>query len=123
LLSASQASTLNKVVYATGAPKHLTNGYDICTYHNTGQHSSPIDIQDLTVTVISINGCWSEIEQAEGPGTKVSGVGDAAFGYQIGIEVEVGTRCLDVSGLTDAELMGHYQPDIAMAKIIIAGLG
>jgi hypothetical protein len=109
-------------VQGAATSKHVSDNYDTCTYKNTGTHASPVDIQDLTVTVISGSGCYSDFEQADGPGVKVSGVGDQAFGYQIGIIVKAGNRCLDVSGLTFAELQNHYGPDTAMAKIIIAKL-
>jgi hypothetical protein len=122
LMTASQASSINSVTYDSTKAQSPTNGYDICTYHNSGQHSSPIDIQDLTVTVASIPGCWSALQKADGPGKSIAGVGDAAFGAEIAIDVKLGDRCLTVSGLTDAELQGNYAPDIAMAKIIIAGL-
>ena len=57
------------------------------------------------------------------PGTAVAGIGDAAFGYSIGIIVNDGGRCIDISGLTDAELQNDYTHDVAMAKIIITALG
>jgi hypothetical protein len=50
-------------------------------------------------------------------------VGDDAFGYGIGIVVKTGGRCLEVEGLTVAELGNDYGPDAAMAKIIIGKLG
>lgn len=49
-------------------------------------------------------------------------MGDDAFGYEIGIDVKVGNRCVDISGLTSAEFKDNYAPDVAMAKIIIAAL-
>jgi hypothetical protein len=122
LMTSAQASSINSVTYGAATAKHVTNGYDTCTYTNTGTHASPVDIQDLTVTVVSTTSCYNELEQADGPGVKVSGVGDDAFGYQIGIIVKAGNRCLDVSGLTFAELKNDYGPDTAMAKIIIAKL-
>jgi hypothetical protein len=122
LMTSAQASSINSVTYGAATPKHVTNGYDTCTYKNTGTHASPIDIQDLTVSVVSLSSCYNAFEQADGPGVKVSGVGDDAFGYQIGIIVKAGNRCLDVSGLTFAELKNNYGPDTAMAKIIIAKL-
>jgi hypothetical protein len=48
--------------------------------------------------------------------------GDDAFGFSIGIDVKVGNRCIEVSGLTEAELQDNYAPDVAMAKIMIAAL-
>jgi hypothetical protein len=121
-MTSAQASTINSVTYGAATPKHVATNYDTCTYTNTGTHASPIDIQDLTVDVISGSGCYDNLEHADGPGVKVSGVGDEAFGYQIGIIVKAGNRCLDVSGLTFAELKNNYGPDTAMAKIIIAKL-
>ncbi len=53
---------------------------------------------------------------------KVAGVGDDAFGHEIGLDVKLGNRCIEVSGLTSAEFKDNYAPDVAMAKIIIAGL-
>lgn len=122
LMTSAQASSINSVTYGAATPKHVTTNYDTCTYTNTGTHASPVDIQDLTVMVISGSSCYNTLEQADGPGVKVSGIGDEAFGYQIGIIVKAGGRCLDVSGLTFAELKNDYGPDTAMAKIIIAKL-
>jgi hypothetical protein len=122
LLSASQASAINGVTYGATTQQHPEAGFDMCNYANTGKHANPVDIQQLTVQVITIADCYSELKQTEGPGVNVTGVGDAAFGYQIGIEVKDGSRCVGVSGLTDAELQNHYAPDVAMAKIIIAAL-
>jgi hypothetical protein len=50
------------------------------------------------------------------------GVGDAAFGAQIGIDVKAGSRCVFIRGLTHAELLANYAPDVAMAQIILAKL-
>ena len=75
------------------------------------------------MTVISLSGCYAELQQADGPGTPVASIGNAAFGYQIGIIVNDGSRCIDVSGLTHAELQNDYAHDTAMAKIIITALG
>ena len=122
LLSPSQASSINNVTYGATKPTHIQSGYDQCTYTNTGKHASPVDIQNLTVQVISLPGCYGQLKSAEGPGKPVAGVGDAAFGYGIGIVVQTGDRCVEVEGLTGAELSGNYAPDAAMAKIIIAGL-
>lgn len=122
LLTAAQATTLNKVTYSSTTPASPAGGMGTCTYKNTGS-ADPIDIQDLTVTVVSMPACWSELKSADGPGTAISGVGDAAFGAQIGIDFEVGSRCVTIRGLTHAEIQGNYAPDIAMAKIIIAKLG
>jgi hypothetical protein len=63
------------------------------------------------------------LEESNGPVVKVSGVGVDAFGYEIGIEVKVGNRCVELSGLTEAEFKDNYAPDVAMAKIMIAKLG
>ena len=49
-------------------------------------------------------------------------MGDDAFGHEIGLDVKVGDRCVEVSGLTSAEFKDNYAPDVAMAKIIIANL-
>jgi hypothetical protein len=121
LMAAAQASSINGVTYGATTPTHQQNGFDTCTYKNNGS-SDPVDIQDLTIQVISLPGCYSSFQSADGPGTKVPGVGDDAFGYSIGIIVKLGSRCLDVSGLTDAELQNNYAPDVAMAKIIISKL-
>jgi hypothetical protein len=121
LMTAAQASSINGVTYGATTPKHVQNGFDTCTYKNNGS-VDPVDIQDLTIQVISQQGCYSSFQSADGPGTKVPGVGDDAFGYQIGIIVKLGSRCLDVSGLTDAEIQSNYGPDVAMAKIIISKL-
>jgi hypothetical protein len=122
LLSPAQASSINNVTYGATKPTHIQSGYDQCAYTNTGKHASPVDIQNLTVQVISLPGCYGQLKSAEGPGQPVAGVGDAAFGYGIGIVVQAGDRCVEVEGLTGAELRGNYAPDAAMAKIIIAGL-
>lgn len=121
LMTSAQATSLNAVTYGTATSASPQTGYDTCTYTNKGS-SDPIDIQDLTVTVTSIAGCWQALQQSDGPGTSISGLGDAAFGHQIGIDVKLGDRCLQVNGLTHAELQGHYDPDVAMAKIILGGL-
>jgi hypothetical protein len=121
LLTAGQATKLNKVTYSSATPAHPTNGYDTCTYKNTGS-PDPVDIQNLTVTVVSIPGCWTGLQSADGPGKALSGVGDAAFGAQIGIDIKVGSRCVTIEGLTHAELLGDYAPDVAMAKIILGKL-
>jgi hypothetical protein len=121
LLTSAQASSINGVTYGAATPGHLENGLDSCDYKNNGS-SDPIDIQDLTTQVISLAGCYTQLQEADGPGTKVAGVGDDAFGYEIGIDVKVGDKCVEVSGLTSAEFKNNYAPDVAMAKIIIAGL-
>ena len=123
LMSSAQASAINQVTYGAATPQHVEAGYDTCTYANTGTHADPVDIQRLTVTVISLSGCYAELQQADGPGTPVAGIGNAAFGYQIGIIVNDGSRCIDVSGLTHAELQNDYTHDVAMAKIIMTALG
>lgn len=122
LMSAAQASSINHVTYGTTKAQHVEAGFDVCTYTNTGKHASPIDIQDLSVKVISISGCYAQLNDAQGPGKKVTGVGDAAFGYEIGIVVESGNTCIDIQGLTAAEFHDNYAPDAAMAKIVISAL-
>jgi hypothetical protein len=123
LMSSAQASAINQVTYGAAKPQHVQAGYDICTYANTGTHASPVDIQALTVTVITISGCYAQMQQAQRPGKAVAGIGDAAFGYSIGLVVNDGGRCIDISGLTFAELQNDYTRDVAMAKIIIGALG
>jgi hypothetical protein len=123
LMSSAQASAINHVTYGAAKTQHLEAGFDTCTYANTGQHASPVDIQPLTVQVITLSGCYAQLRQTEGPGTAVAGIGDAAFGYHIGLVVNDGGRCVDISGLTDAELNNDYSHDVAMAKIIITALG
>ena len=120
-MTSAQASTINSVTYGAATPQRIA-GIDTCDYKNTGQHANVIDIQDLTTQVISQSGCYSELLNAEGPGTKVSGVGDDAFGYEVGMVVKVGSRCIVISGLTSAEFRDNYAPDVAMAKIMIAKL-
>jgi len=122
LMTSAQASAINAVTYGAATPGHLVAGIDTCTYANTGKHANVIDIQDLEIQVISLPGCYSELQDANGPGVKVPGVGDDAFGYEIGIEVKLGNRCIQISGLTSAEFRDNYAPDAAMAKIIIAKL-
>ncbi|MGH8889696.1 MAG: hypothetical protein ACRDV3_08025 [Acidothermaceae bacterium] len=121
LLTSAQASSINKVTYGATTPQHVASGYDMCEYANTGS-VDPVDIQDLTTDVMTLPDCYNEERQADGPGTEVSGIGDDAFGYSIGIVVKVGDRCIGVSGLTDAEFRDNYAPDVAMAKIIISHL-
>jgi hypothetical protein len=123
LMSSAQASAINHVTYGAAKSQHVTAGYDTCTYANTGQHADPVDIQQLTVTVVALSGCYGQLQQADGPGTTVAGIGEAAFGYQVGLIVNDGSRCIDVSGLTHAELLNDYTHDAAMAKIIITALG
>jgi hypothetical protein len=121
LLTAGQATKLNKVTYSSATPGHPSNGFDTCTYKNAGS-ADPVDIQDLTVTVLSIPGCWTALQSADGPGKALSGVGDAAFGAQIGIDIKAGSRCVTIHGLTHAELLANYAPDVAMGQIILAKL-
>ena len=123
LMSSAQATAINHVTYGAATPQHVEAGWDTCTYANTGQHADPVDIQRLTVSVIALADCYQQLKQTEGPGTPVAGIGDAAFGHQIGLTVNDGGRCIDISGLTDAELQNDYTHDVAMAKIIIAALG
>ena len=123
LMSSAQASAINHVTYGAAKPQHVEAGYDTCTYANTGQHANPVDIQALTVSVIALSGCYAQLQQTQGPGTAVAGIGDGAFGYHIGLVVNDGGRCIDISGLTYAELQNDYTHDVAMAKIIITALG
>src|SRR5665213_113214 len=121
LMTSAQASSINGVTYGAATPQHFEAGLDACDYKNNGS-ANPIDIQDLTTQVISLPGCYTQLQEADGPGVKVSGVGDDAFGHEIGIDVRVGNRCVEVSGLTEAEFKDNYAPDAAMAKIMIAAL-
>jgi hypothetical protein len=121
-MTSAQASAINQVTYGTATAQHAQDGYDGCTYANTGTHADPIDIQELDVTVINFSNCYADLSKTEGPGKSISGLGDQAFGYQIGIVVDVKGTCLEISGLTHAELQGDYTHDIAMAKIIIGEL-
>ncbi len=122
LMSAAQASAINDVTYGAGKSHHVTAGYDTCQYANTGTHADAVDIQQLSVDLITVSGCYDQLKSADGPGTSVTGIGDAAFGYQIGLVVKDGDRCIDVSGLTHAEFQNDYSHDVAMAKIIMAAL-
>ncbi|MEO6821062.1 MAG: hypothetical protein ABI468_00735 [Candidatus Nanopelagicales bacterium] len=121
-MTSAQASSINNVTYGAAKATPPVTGLDTCSYHNTGKHASPIDIQDLDVWVMSIPGCWASLQSSDGPGTNITGLGDAAFGYSIGIDVKIGDRCVKVSGLTAAEFHNNYAPDIAMAKIILGKL-
>jgi hypothetical protein len=121
LMTSAQASSINGVTYGAATPQHFEAGLDVCDYKNNGS-ANPIDIQDLTTQVVSLAGCYTQLQESNGPGVKVSGVGDDAFGFEIGIDVKVGSRCIEVSGLTEAEFKDNYAPDVAMAKIIIAAL-
>jgi hypothetical protein len=123
LLTAAQASSLNNVTYGATTARHVANGWDECSYKNNGS-KDPVDIQDLKVSVITIAGCFDQLKAATGAtGDKpVSGVGDKALGYSIGLLVQAGSKCVEVEGLTRAELRGDYGPDIAMAKIVIGKL-
>jgi hypothetical protein len=120
LITAAQASTLNHVTYTSATPQ--TNGaLSICTYKNGGA-ADPVDIQSLTVTVVSADSCWGSLQSADGPGKAVPGVGDEAFGATIGLDIKDGNRCVTIDGLTHAELQGNYAPDVAMGKIILGNL-
>ena len=121
LLTAAQASSINQVTYGAGTPQQMAANYDDCTYPNKGS-ADPVDIQALNVDVLSYAGCWAGLQSADGPGTPVSGVGDAAFGDSIGLDVHAGSRCIVIKGLTHAELNGDYSHDVALAKIVLAGL-
>ncbi len=123
LMTSAQASSINKVTYGATKSGRIQAGFDTCTYTNSGKHDDPVDIQNLNVKVISISGCYAQLQSADGPGKSVPGVGDAAFGYSIGLITKVGDRCVDVEGLTHNELQDNYAPDVAMTKIIIGNLG
>jgi hypothetical protein len=125
LLTSAQASSINHVTYGASAPKHVTSGWDQCSYTNTGKSDDPVDIQDLEVDVLTMSNCWSQLQQSlkATAGPAVSGIGDAAFGYGIGLAVKSGSRCIQIEGLTHAELMSDFGPDIAMAKIVLGKLG
>ncbi len=45
-----------------------------------------------------------------------------AFGREIGLDIETGSTCVTIQGLTHAELIGDHSRDIALAKIVLAGL-
>ncbi len=112
------------MTYGAATPKQITAGWDQCNYANTGKHTDPVDIQALEVDVLSIPNCWAGLQQSDGNGTvaPVSGIGDQAFGYSIGLAIKVGSRCVQVQGLTDNELRGNYSHDVAIAKIILGNL-
>lgn len=122
LLSAAQASSINNVTYGAATPKMITSGWDECSYTNTGTHADPVDIQPLEVSVLNLPGCWTALHQGKSNTSPVPGIGDEAFGYEIGLAVKVGSRCIEVEGLTHAELIGDYSHDAAMAKIVIGHL-
>ncbi len=121
LLSAAQASAINKITYGPGVPKQVESGWGDCTYPNKGS-ADPVDIQPLDLQVISVAGCYDRLKSAVGSGVPVSGVGDAAYGFGIGLLVRTGSTCVQVEGLTHAELNGDHSGDVAIAKIVLAGL-
>ena len=121
LLSPAQASAINKVTYGPGTFKQVTTGWEQCRYGNEGS-ADPVDIQPLEVDVIAIADCWDQLKATVGPGTPISGLGDAAIGYSIGLLVRSGSTCVQVQGLTHAELEGDHSRDEAIAKIVLAGL-
>lgn len=121
-MTSAQASAINHVTYGAATPKQVAAGWDQCTYANTGQHSDPVDIQPLEISVLTIPNCWADLHSADGGGTSVPGIGDAAFGYQIGLAVQSGSRCIEVEGLTHDELLGDYSHDIALARIVLGHL-
>lgn len=121
LLSSARASAINQVTYGTGTPKQLAAGWTECEYPNKGS-ADPVDIQPLNVGVQTFAGCWAALQSADGPGTAVSGLGDGAFGYEIGFDLHTGSTCVTIQGLTHAELNGDHGPDEAIAKIVLAGL-
>jgi hypothetical protein len=112
LLSPAQASAINKVSYGPGALKQVTAGWEQCRYPNKGG-VDPVDIQALAVDVIAIADCWDELKTSDGPGTAITGVGDEAIGFQIGLLVRTGSTCVQIEGLTHAELNGDHSRDEA----------
>jgi hypothetical protein len=121
LLSSAQASSINQVTYGAATDKEVTSNWNQCTYTNKGS-ADPVDIQNLEVSVINIAGCFDSFKSSDGPGTPVSGIGDEAFGYEIGFDVREGNACVTIQGLTHAELAGDHSHDEAIAKIVLAGL-
>ena len=121
LMTSAQASAINGVTYGSATPQRIA-GIDVCDYKNTGQHVNVLDIQDLNVQVISAPDCYTQLLEAQGPGVKIPGVGDDAFGYEVGMVAKAGSRCIVIGGLTSAEFNDNYAPDAAMAKIIISNL-
>lgn len=121
LLTPAQASAINKVSYGPGTPKQVTAGWEQCEYPNKGS-ADPVDIQPLHVDVIAIAGCFDQFKASDKPGTAISGVGDEAIGFPIGLLVRTGSTCVQIQGLTDAELKGDHSRDEAIAKIVLAGL-
>jgi hypothetical protein len=121
LLSPAQASAINKVTYGTGTPKQLTAGWEECRYPNKGS-ADPVDIQALAIDVITFAGCFDEMKASDQGGTAISGLGDAAIGFEIGLLVRTGSTCVQIEGLTHAELMGNHSRDEAIAKIVLAAL-
>lgn len=120
VVTASQATGLVHVGYDTTQTEN--NGdYHACRYHNTGADQG--NISDLVVTLTSSPGCWAAASSSDGPGTSVPGVGDAAFGYSLGLHVEHGSSCLDVEGQTLAESDGDWGADTAIARLLLQGLG
>jgi hypothetical protein len=121
-MTSAQASSINDVTYGATTPKHIEAGWDQCDYKNTGTHANPVDIQDLEVDVLTIPNCWADLHQSDGAGSSVSGIGDEAFGYKIGLAIKVGSRCVQVQGLTYNELKGDYSHDVALARIVVGHL-
>lgn len=121
LLSPAQASAINKVSYGPGTLKQVAAGWEQCRYPNKGS-ADPVDIQALAIDVISIAGCWDQLKTSDQPGTAISGVGDEAIGFPIGLLVRTGSTCVQIEGLTDAELKGDHSRDEAIAKIVLGGL-
>ncbi len=123
LLTAAQASSQNEVTYGATTPRHVMDGWDECSYQNTA-HQDGADIYPLQVAVLSVADCFTQLKSTlgGGSGTSVSGVGDQALGYSIGLLVQSGSNCIEVQGMTHAELSGDYSHDIAMAKIVISAL-
>lgn len=121
LLSPAQASAINKVSYGPGALKQVAAGWEQCRYPNKGS-ADPVDIQALAVDVIAIAGCFDQLKATLPSTTPIAGLGDAAVGYPIGLLVRTGSTCVQIEGLTDAELRGDHSRDEAIAKIVLAGL-
>ena len=121
LLTPAQASAINKVTYGAGTPKQLEAGWEQCRYPNKGS-ADPVDIQALEIDVIAIAGCFDQLKATVEPATAISGLGDAAIGYSIGLLVRTGSTCVQIQGLTHAELSGDHSRDEAIAKIVLAGL-
>ncbi len=92
LLTPAQASSINGVTYGTATAQRIA-GIDTCDYKNTGRlpthrHSGPEHPGDFAAGLLHAN-CWQPRARDEG-----RGVGDDAFGHEIGIVVKLGNRCI-----------------------------